>query len=269
MLQGEEPQAPTAKTDSPDAETSKTKEEAQQEKTKHNYARSIANTLTSCDEFIAHVTLMAGYAVNRELYEPVNLKLMRTQGYTLVEGVTTSEAKWRYAVAYRKDIFDAFEIKLSRIRAELILSGASDITVAQVQSIIRKLRGERAVAKDPKKPDSDYNSASQTNFDDVVANFARLIAMLAGDDDYNPVIDDLKLLALESELESMGTANMDVITSKAEWQAAITARNNFFNADVTGLVDVFMTSKKVVLANYGFKSLEYKRVKGLYFMKIR
>ena len=270
LLKGEEQEAPTAKKDRPEAELVNSQETAADETTRHIYARSIANTLTSCDVFIANAnTMPAGLVVSRALYEPTNLDLMRNHAYELVGGVTTTEAAWRYAVAHRKEVFRAFAAKLTRIRAELIVSGASSNTVAQVQSIIRKLRGERAVAKDPDKPASDYVSASQKNYDDVLANFVRLLAMLADDPNYDPLVDDLKLLALEGVHAAMRAANMDVITTKAEWEAARISRNNYFNADGTGLVAVFLTAKKVVLANFGFKSLEYKRVKGLSFMKIR
>ncbi|MEZ4801220.1 MAG: hypothetical protein R2797_00500 [Gelidibacter sp.] len=270
VLKGEEQHALTAKMDGPEAGTADTQEEAaDKKKKKHDKGRSIANTLTSCDVFIANATTMIGYAVNRPIYELESLKLLRDRGYELVGGVSKTESKWRYAVAYRKDVFGAIEARLSRIRAELILSGASAVTVAQVQSIIRKLRGERKVAKDMSNPNDDYNSVSQRNFDDIVVNFERLVAMLANDPNYDPVIEELKLLALEGDLETMRAANLDAIAARAEWEAARTERNNFFNTDVTGLVDVFMTSKKVVLANYGIKSLNYKRVKGLSYLKIR
>ena len=267
-----------AKKENPVAETTNSMEsqttqtvgaEAAEERKKKVEGSSISNTLTSCDVFIATANNLAGYLVNRELYKLASLRVMRDNGYSLVKGVTDAEAAWRFAVARRKDVFGPLEARLTRILAEVVLGGALPATIEQVRAIIRKVRGERAVAKDPKMPAEDYNSVSQQNHDDIVANFARLLAMLQLETGYDPALDELKLVALTLLETELRAANDAVINTKAEWEASIDTRNNFFNAEVTGLVDVFLTAKKVVLANYGFKSEEYGRVKGLRFLRIR
>lgn len=268
VLKNQEQAAPTAKMDSSEAgiEPPKASEE---KKTKRLYATSISNTLTHCAMFIAAGRNMgAGYATRYALYELTNLEAMLTTGDTLVDAVAKAESKYKYAVSHRKDVFAPLEARLTRILAEVILSGASPNTVEQIRSLIRKLRGARAVAKNPNVPAEDYHSVSQQNHDDIVANFARLVLMVAEDPNYDPMAEDLKVLALENTLDEMRSANTDVIAAKAELDAARDTRNTFFNAEVTGLVDVFITAKKVVLANFGTKSEEFKRVKGLSFRRI-
>ena len=209
-----------------------------------------------------------GYLTSYPLYELTNLVAMEATGNTLVKDVNKAETKYKAAVSQRKVDFSPLEALLTRILAEVILSGASPNAVLQTRSLIRKLRGTRAVAKDPKVPAEDYQSVSQKNHDDVVANFERLVMMVADDANYDPMVDVLKVIALESLLEVLTTANTAVIDAKAILDTARINRNNFFNTKVTGLVDVFMTAKKVVLASFGFKSEEFGKVKGLEFRRI-
>lgn len=268
VLKAKEQEVPTAKMESPEAEIEHPDAPAKK-KTKKVSASSISNTLTHCMQFIAAGRNMgSGYATRYAAYELTSLELTHATGTTLVSTVSQSEARYRYGVTNRKDLFGPLEARLTRILAEFILSGASAHTVEQIRSLIRKLRGARAVAKNPNVPAEVYHSVSQQNYDDVVANLDRLILMVAEDANYDPMAPDLTVLSLETTLGELRAANNEVIDTKAELDAARSTRNDFFNTKVTGLVDVFLTAKKVVLANFGTKSEEYKRVKGLTFRRI-
>lgn len=270
IVPAKEQEVPTAKKESPVAEPANTDKVSAEKKTKRMQAVSMNNTLTHCAMFIATaITLGTRYATNSALCALTNLQSMLSEGNTMISDVAKSETKYKYAVAFRKEAFKPLEAMLTRILAEIVLSGASDATVNQVRTLIRKLRGARAVAKNPNVPVEDYHSVSQQNYDDVVANFERLVLMAAEDPNYAPVVEDITIVAMQNTVISLRGANTDVITAKAELDAARVTRNNFFNAEVTGLVDVFLTAKKVVLSNCGFTSEEYKKVKGLSFTRIR
>ena len=199
----------------------------------------------------------------------INLSAVRDGGYERVNAVTDAETSWKYAVAARKIEFENLEGLVTLIYAELVLSGAPEATLSQMRTLVRLLRGTRAVAKNPDAPASDYRSVSQKNFDDVVANFARLVSMITAEANYNPIEDYLKVVALTAKLEAMRAANSAVITAYAELEAARGERNDFFDTPVTGLSDVFITAKKVMQTCYGSGSDRYKRVKGLAFRKIK
>ena len=240
-----------------------------EEKKKTRYASSISNTLTHCDQFIASViTYGPAYISSNALYGLPNLQSMRDTGYLMVKNVTSCEGIYKYAVAHRIAQFEELTPLLTRIMGELILSGASEVTVSQARSIVRKLRGARTVPKNPSDPVAVYHSVSQMNYDDLIANFDRLLSLVNEDANYDPAIDDLKILSLETRREDLRSANSDVYTTKAELDAARMERNSHFNDKDTGLVDIFIVAKKVVLTNFSSRSEQFKKISGLSYRRI-
>lgn len=234
------------------------------------YASSISNTLTNTEVFIATATTCGTkYATSKPLYELTNLQTISNDGYVKVTNVDAAETAYKYEVASRMQEFDGLASLCALVVAEMVMSGASRETVDQLRFLVRKLRGQRKVPKNPNDPTAVYNSVSQVNYDNLVANFERFIMMVAADPNYDPVTDALKVTTLEAKLETLRTANINVIVAKAELDAARIARNEFFNTEVTGLVDVFLTAKNVVLTNFGRNSAQYKQVSGLSFKRIK
>lgn len=233
------------------------------------YATSITNTLTNCRVFIATCTAYgSNYLSSNPRYTLASLTALADTADGMVLDVSKAEALYKYAVAHRLAEFDGLDPLCSLIVAEMQLSGSPEDTISQVRTIIRSLRGERKVPKNPNDPTHVYKSVSQQNYDDVTANFERLLLMVAEDANYNPAAVALQLVTLEAKLVSLRTANTDVQTAKAALDAARILRNDCFNAEGTGLVDTFLTAKNVVLTNFGRASEQYGKVKGLAFRRI-
>src|SRR5690606_39051361 len=242
----------------------------EQEPPKRSSASSITNTVTHCRVFIALCMAYGNrYLSSNARYSLNNLRTMADTASDMLVEVDTTQTTYKYAVAHRLAEFEGLDPLCALIVAEMILSGSPEETINQVRTIVRSLRGERKVPKNPNDPMQVYKSVSQRNYDDVTANFARLIMMVAGDANYNPAAEELKLVSLEAKLESLRTANSDVETAKAALEAARIVRNEYFDTPATGLVDTFITAKNVVLTNFGRRSEQYKKVKGLTFRKIR
>lgn len=241
----------------------------EEEKRKRIYATSMNNTLNTCGTFIALATSYGpNYLSSKPLYEIPNLQTMRDDGYDLMNGVDKSETKYKYAVAARMAEFNGLAPLCALVVAEMVISGAATETIEQLRTLIRLLRGERKVPKDPKDPKRHYISVSHMNFDDITANFGRLILMISEDLNYNPAAIALKIVTLNAKLEALIDANNAVQVATAELDAARIARNEFFNATDIGLCDVFNTAKNVVLTNFGRSSEQYMKVKGLAYRKI-
>lgn len=233
------------------------------------YATSITNTLTNCRVFIAMCTAYgSNYLSSNPRYTLPNLTALADTADGLVLEVSKAETLYKYAVAHRVAEFEGLDPLCSLIVAEMQLSGSPEDTINQVRTLLRSLRGDRKVPKDPNDPTRVYNSVSQRNYDDVTANFERLLLMVAEDANYNPAAAALQLVNLEAKLVSLRTANADVQTAKAALDAARILRNDCFNAEGTGLVDTFLTAKNVVLTNFGRASEQYMKVKGLAFRRI-
>ncbi|MGJ8592289.1 MAG: hypothetical protein ACSHXF_07060 [Aquaticitalea sp.] len=237
---------------------------------KKQYHESMTNTITNCGVFNFHVgTYGAKYATNKILYQPANLLAMEADAKTRMKGVDDAEVTWKYAVAERREPFDGLDALCALIVAEAALGDISAVTLGQLRTLMRLLRGERKVAKDPTNPNPNYRSVSQQRYDDIVATFGKLVMMVAADANYDPATDAIKLPALETLLALLQTLNNAVLQAEAELEAARTARNEFFNTPVTGLCDVFIKAKDVVLINFGRKSEQYDKIKGLSFRKIK
>ncbi|MCK7590759.1 hypothetical protein M0G43_09250 [Subsaxibacter sp. CAU 1640] len=243
--------------------------EEEDEKVRKRVSTSITNVLTHCGDFIAHATTLGGkYITNKPLYQLANLKVMETEAYALVAAVDVAFVNWKYAVAVRKDEFEGLQAVCALVIAEVTMDGASEVTVEQLRTIMRLLRGERKTPKDPKKPDTNYRSVSQMDFDMIVSNFATFLTMVGADENYDPATETIKLVTLQAKLEVLRSVNTNALVAEAELDAARAARNEFFNTAVTGLCDVFNKAKNVVLINFGRKSEQYAKVKGLVFRKI-
>ncbi|MCK7590602.1 hypothetical protein M0G43_08460 [Subsaxibacter sp. CAU 1640] len=246
------------------------KVEEEEDKRNKRYAASMTNTITRCGEFISLATTMEpNYATNIPMYELANLKIIQNNANGHMDTVEQAETSYKYAVAMRVAEFSGLAPLGALIIAEMVLANALPETIEQLRTLMRLLRGERKVPKDPSNPMANYRSVSQLNYDDVTTNFRRLLLMIAADPNYNPATVAIQLVTLQAKLVSLETANANVQTKKAELDAARMARNEFFNAPVTGLVAVFINAKKVVLTNFGRKSEQFARVKGLEFRKIR
>ena len=233
------------------------------------YATSITNTLTNCRVFISMCTAYgANYLSSNPRYTLASLTALADTADGMVLEVSKAEALYKYAVAHRVAEFEGLEPLCSLIVAEMQISGSPEDTISQVRTLLRSLRGNRKVPKDPNDPTRVYKSVSQQNYDDVTANFERLLLMVAEDANYNPAAVALQLVTLEAKLASLRTANTDVQTAKAALDAARILRNDCFNAEITGLVDTFLTAKNVVLTNFGRASEQYMKVKGLAFRRI-
>lgn len=234
------------------------------------YARSIPSTLSHAGELISCVTsLGARYRCAYPQFAPAALQAKRIEGYEKIETVGEALAVYKAIVVTRQLAFLGLTTLVSRIISEMVAAGASYRAIRQMRFFARKLEGARAVKKDPNDPDANYNSVSQGTFAQLVENFALIVTMVANDPNYNPEIDDLKVVNLQAKVVELRATNDDSQTKKSALEMSRIERNTFFNEDVTGLVPTFMTAKRVILANFGPRSVEYKQVSGLSFTKIK
>jgi|GEM_PF-4222703 len=241
-----------------------------EETRKKQYHERMVNTITNCGVFNFHVaTYGAKYATNKELYKPANLLAMEMEVKSKMKDVDNAEVTWNYAVAERREPFNGLKALCALVVAESTLGGINEVTLGQLRTLMRLLRGERKVPKDPKNPNPNYRSVSQQRYDDIVDTFSKLVLMVAADENYDPVKDEIKVPALQALLALLQTLNDAVLQADAELEAARTERNEFFNTPVTGLCDVFMKAKDVVLISFGRKSEQYNKIKGLSFRKIK
>ena len=182
--------------------------------------------------------------------------------------VTTKQAL-NNAINSRATTFDSVKALLTRISSGLQAFGVSELTLADVKGIMRKMRGERAGSSGKKAAVTKDGeairtvSAAQTGYDSQVEHMSRLVELLNKEAAYKPNETDLKVSALEALLVKMKAANTAVASAYTDYSNALANRDALLYNDLTGLVQLGKQVKLYVKSVYGAQSAQFKQVGGL------
>jgi hypothetical protein len=182
--------------------------------------------------------------------------------------VNVQNGIFKSLVNARRLEFKEVKSLVRKVRSAAKSCGAGDQWVANVNTIITKILGERAAKVTPTDTDPAGTSSSQQSFDTTVNNFDVLIQLLANEPLYAPNETALNVTTLTAKRVAMDTANNNVKTGRVPYNNAIIARNRALYATKTGLVDVSQNSKEYVRSTFGFSSPEFKLVTKYKFTKL-
>lgn len=222
-----------------------------------------------------------------ENYKPSNAPLkppaMETQyasALTALEAVAEKHGPYKAALAERKVAFDSLSKKSRQIRNVAKASGASVETLANLDTPLTKLLGERKSEKikdDPSPPANapgqpengagKQHSASQMSFDNRIGNFATLLSVVGTIAAYNPNEADLKLTALQAFADELTAKNNAVNTAFVPLSQARALRDQLLYQGEGSVINVAMLAKAYVKGVLGVSSHLYQQIKGLKFGK--
>lgn len=234
-----------------------------------------AKNMANLESLISAITLFG------EKYNPSkeSIKLGSLQAL-LVSTKESFNAHYVAQTAYSKAVDDrviAFEPLsklITRINNALKASDSNMKYDESVQSIIRKLQGQRASAKlsaadlqtmEPDGKPKTQISTAQMSYNSRLENFDRLIIQLSSIPEYAPNEDELKIGTLQALLAVLKAANSKVIATYLQLDKARALRNETLYHPITGLVDLASDTKTYIKSLYGPSSPEYKQVAGLHF----
>lgn len=219
------------------------------------------------------VSFCKGYGTS---YNPAKDSLKISNLETVFKNTTTAFSKLvttkqalNNAINSRATTFDSVKALLTRISSGLQAFGVSELTLADVKGIMRKMRGERAgssakrgaVTKDGEAIRTV--SAAQTGYDSQVEHMSRLVELLSKEAAYKPNETDLKVSALEALLAKMKGANTAVASAYTDYSNALANRDALLYNDLTGLVQLGKQVKLYVKSVYGAQSAQFKQVGGV------
>jgi len=161
----------------------------------------------------------------------------------------------------------------------LAVSGATALAVADAKTINRKIQGAKAngSTKTPATP-ADPNapaptdktiSTSQQSYDSLIDHFTKMIESVSQDANYKPNETELQTATLQTKLDSLKTANTDLINGFTNWSNARINRNTTLYNPLTGLVQTALEVKKYVKSVFGASSPQFKQVSGLEFTNVK
>jgi len=226
------------------------------------------------------ITFVTGYG---EAYNPSNSSIQfRTMQETSVaangaiDAVNAAVSVSNAAVSAREIAFAPLSKLVTRVMNFLKASGVPPQVYDQVNTVARKVKGIRASAlikpEIPAEGEAPADeprqiSASQMGYDSRVANFGKLIKLLADIAEYNPNENDLKTESLGVLNDGLKAKNNAVITAEVSLSNARIARNNILYAEPAGLCDVALLVKNYVKALFGVTSPQYKQISNMKFKK--
>jgi len=172
----------------------------------------------------------------------------------------------------RMNAFEPLKPLAQKMIAALSVSGATTLSIEGAKTIYRKIQGRRAgkiQATENATPDTPKNiSVSQLSYDNLMANFSALIALLETLPEYKPNETELQLSNLSSYLIQLKTANNAVTEAYTAWSNSRIARDETLYGKNGGMVDTALQVKNYVKSVFGNSSPQYQQISALQLVRI-
>lgn len=233
--------------------------------TETGHAKNIAN-LNALNQ--VNAGFGANYNPSNPLYKLANMQTQFTTCDGLQRTVNTQDGIYKPIVNARQNEFKPVKPLVRKVRSAAKTCGAKPNWVADVNTIVTKILGERAEKAIPTAKDPAGTSSSQQGFDNTTNNFQKLVKLLSAEPLYAPNETALKVATLNAKYTSMDSANKAVKAGTVPYNNAIIARNKALYTSTTGLVDCGQGSKDYVRSAFGFSSPEFKLVVKFKFTKM-
>jgi hypothetical protein len=235
------------------------------------HAKNVANFETVV---ITVTNLGAVYNPSQPLILPAALQSKLTAAKEAMQAVDLAEAAKKIAVNSRAAEFEeiiGLTVNVKRA-AEVDVNDAA--FTADLASIIRRMRGERAgeIPEDnPETLDIDESnkthSVSARGYDNQVAYFADLIALLQTQPAYNPNDTEVQVETLETKLLALENKNNAAKTANAALGSAHDARDAVLYDPDTGVLKLVKLIKAQLARKPGTESAAYQQIVALDFRK--
>ncbi|MEZ4802094.1 MAG: hypothetical protein R2797_04920 [Gelidibacter sp.] len=284
VLQGEEQKAPTAKMESPEAE-SKAKAltkrvtkaqagsadlKAVKEKKKPARYRETGHSI-NVQHFAMLKQIIIGfgsdYVSPNPLYALSNLELLYTTANASVETVTNKLSLYQQDIDAQTVAFSKLKKDATRTKNVFAICGAPVEAVKRCESINSLIQGERII-KLKTTDNKDHVSASHQSHTNQIKHVDSLIELLSAYPEYVAPAD-LTVAAWTTRRDAMYNTLQAVTVTSVDLKMARLDRNITIYAPINGLVEVAYGVKKVVLGFFGARSPQYRMVSGIEFKRIK
>ena len=221
----------------------------------------------------------AAYNPSKAALTIAELTTLQTNAKASLQQAKTTKTSFDNATNARQSAFKDLKPLATKVVNALAVSGATPLTVADAKTINRKIQGAKANGgtKTPTTP-ADPNapaptdktiSTSQQSYDSLIDHFTKMIESVSQDANYKPNEKELQVATLQTKLDSLKTANTDLINGFTNWSNARINRNTTLYNPLTGLVQTALEVKKYVKSVFGATSPQFKQVSGLEFTNVK
>jgi hypothetical protein len=235
------------------------------------HAKNVANF----EELVTYAQSYNGeYNPSRESIKVETLQNLLANGKQRMADYNIALSPYKIAAAERETAFEP----LSKFTTRLVNSLKATDTSAQmdniVQSIARKIKGERVA---PKKEvvavqqgeTTDVGekeiSTAQTSYDNRLENFSKLFVQLQNIPQFQPNEVELQPQTIKAFYDNMVEKNNAARRTAVALSNARIARNKVLYEPITGMIDIAFDTKVYIKSLYGAISPQYKQVGGIQF----
>jgi hypothetical protein len=221
----------------------------------------------------------ASYNPSKEALTIAKLQDLQSNAKTSLQQAKTTKTSFDNATNARQLAFKDLKPLATKVVNALSVSGATDLAIADAKTINRKIQGAKAngdtkapaTPADPNAPaPTDKTiSTSQQSYDSLIDHFTKLIESVSQDANYKPNETELQTVTLQTKLDSLKTANSNLINGYTNWSNARINRNSVLYNPLTGLVQTALEVKKYVKSVFGASSPQFKQVSGLEFTNVK
>jgi hypothetical protein len=214
----------------------------------------------------------AVYAPGNPLIRQDALEALYTNGKTANDTVAVPLADWKNKISARQVVMRPLSKLATRVVRSLKASGCGDETVVQANEFVHRIRGNRSEALEaPAEGEKARRSvsSSQLSITQRIANFRKLVELLATVPEYQPSSADIQAPALQTLLAGMEAANQAAVTAEVPLAIARRHRDGVLYTPDTGLTDIAQAVKDEVASIFGFGSPEHKQVRRIKFTSPR
>jgi|GEM_PF-2463609 len=218
------------------------------------YENSHARNLANFDSLLARIFHLGNY------YNPVRnsirmdaLTVVSHNARMAIANVTHLHEQYTASVNHRERAFETLKKINRRIAEELkSLTGIRETEMYM-------LTGCGKGSYDP--------FTDQHRYDFLLDNFSRIIRQLKVQAHYSPLQKELQIPELEERYASLRDLHQDVKKGHALLCNAMAIRDEVLYRDGNGLVSLASLVKRYIKYHFGWNSLLYKEVAGIYIRK--
>lgn len=235
------------------------------------HAINVANFETV---IIILTNLGATYNPSQPLIQLPALQTKLTEAQTVFASHDAAEAAKKVAVNERAAEFESLPKLATSVKKAAEVDVNDEAFTADLTTITRKFYGGRAGDKpvdDPSTPlvdeSEDSRSVSERSYDNMVAFFADLIALVQTQPAYNPNETEVRVTTLETKLAALQTKNNAAKTAVAELGTLSDTRDDILYNPETGIIRRVNLIKKYIDRILGKDSAPYQQINALEFRR--
>jgi hypothetical protein len=231
----------------------------------------IVKNVANFDVFVTEIRTMG------TLYNPANpgiklvaLEAKQTACGDIMAAVRDATVPAKIAINAREAEFNGIKKKGTRVVNMLAGSGAAPEIIKDAKGYLNKLRGTRTTKLNeptPENPVVKNISTSQLSYDNLIANFEMITALVKGEPKYTPNETELTVVELEKYVANLKKLTKDVNDTVTVLGQLEIDRDEEIYGPVTGLSELTGTIKSYVKGVLGANDPLYRRLTAIKFTR--